>query len=131
MRHPQEEQILLTRKSPGMIFISYRRDDARGIAGRLMDTLSDYFGDGRVFRDIEGIEGGANFEEVLSKTVGSADAVIVLIGPDWLNVTDKSGQRRLDNPSDWVSQEIAAALQQNLPVFPVLIEDTPMPRAES
>jgi len=40
-------------------------------------------------------------------------------------VTDKSGQRRLDNPSDWVSQEIAAALQQNLPVFPVLIEDIP------
>jgi len=50
--------MLLTKKSPGMIFISYRRDDARGIAGRLMDTLSDYFGDGRVFRDIEGIEGG-------------------------------------------------------------------------
>lgn len=122
--------MLLTKKSPGMIFINYRRDDARGIAGRLMDTLSDYFGDGRVFRDIEGIEGGANFEEVLSKTVGSADAVIVLIGPDWLNATDKSGQRRLDNPGDWVAQEIAAALQQNLPVFPVLIEGTPMPRAE-
>ena len=59
---------MLTRKSPGKIFISYRRDDARGIAGRLMDSLSNYFGDGRVFRDIEGIEGGANFEEVLSET---------------------------------------------------------------
>ena len=121
---------MLTRKSPGKIFISYRRDDARGIAGRLMDSLSNYFGDGRVFRDIEGIEGGANFEEVLSETVGSADAVIVLIGPDWLNMTDDSGQRRLDDPDDWVSHEIAAALLQKLPVFPVLIEDTPMPRAE-
>jgi len=119
-----------TRKSPGKIFISYRRNDSFGIAGRLMDTLSNYFGDGRVFRDIEGIEGGANFEEVLSETVGSADAVIVLIGPNWLNMTDEQGQRRLDNPSDWVSHEIAAALQKKLPVFPVLIEDTPMPRAQ-
>lgn len=122
---------MLTRKTQGKIFISYRRDDARGTAGRLMDTLGDYFGDGRVFRDIESIEGGANFEEVLSETVGSADAVIVLIGPNWLNVTDGKGQRRLNDPNDWVSHEIATALQQNLPVFPVLIEDTPMPRIES
>jgi len=121
---------LLTRKTPGKIFISYRRDDARGVAGRLMDTLSEYFGAGRVFRDIEGIEGGANFEQVLSGTIGSADAVIVLIGPDWLKVTDASGQRRLDDPNDWVAHEIAAALQKELPVFPVLIEETPMPRAQ-
>jgi len=121
---------LLTRNSPGKIFISYRRDDARGVAGRLMDTLSEYFGEGRVFRDIEGIVGGAKFEEVLSGTIGSADAVIVLIGPDWLNMTDASGRRRLDDPNDWVAHEIAAALQKQLPVFPVLIEDTPMPRAQ-
>jgi TIR domain len=119
---------LLTKKLPGKIFISYRRDDVWGIAGRLMDSLSEYFGDGRVFRDIENIQGGANFESVLSETIGLADAMIVLIGPNWLNITNEAGQRRLDDPNDWVLHEISVALQQKLPVIPVLIEDTPMPR---
>ena len=39
----------------GKIFISYRRADARGVAGRLGDSLGQYFGDNRVFRDIEDI----------------------------------------------------------------------------
>jgi len=114
----------------GKIFINYRREDARGTAGRLVDTLGAYFGDGRVFRDVESIEGGANFEQVLATTVGSAAAVIVLIGPDWVKATDATGKRRLHEPGDWVAQEIASALERNLPVFPVLIEDTPMPRSE-
>lgn len=120
----------MTTKTTSKIFINYRRDDTRGESGRLMDTLTAYFGDGRIFRDIEGIEGGANFEEVLSSTVGSANALIVLIGPNWLTATDDNGQRRLDDPHDWVTQEIASALEKKLPVFPVLVEDTPLPRGE-
>lgn len=114
----------------GKIFINYRRDDARGIAGRLSDSLTEYFGDGRVFRDVQDIAGGANFEHVLAETIGSADAIIVLIGPDWLTMKDAAGQRRLDDPHDFVAQEIAAALEKKLPIYPVLIEDTPMPRAD-
>ena len=75
------------------IFINYRRGDASGFAGWLSDTLSAYFGDGRVFRDIDGIEGGANFADVLKQTVQSADAMIVLIGPDWVTLTNNSGSR--------------------------------------
>lgn len=112
------------------IFINYRRDDSGGVAGRLGDSLGAYFGDGRIFRDVQDIEGGANFEEVLRQTSGSADAMIVLIGRNWLNATDRNGARRLHDPEDWVAREIAAALAKQIPVFPVLIEDTVMPRAE-
>ena len=117
-------------KTPSRIFINYRRGDAAGFAGRLSDALSRYFGDGRVFRDIDGIEGGANFEDVLKQTAQAADAMIVLIGRDWMTMTNKSGQRRLHEPDDWVAREIAAALERRIPVFPVLIEDAAMPRAE-
>jgi hypothetical protein len=118
------------RKAPGRIFINYRRDDTAGVAGRLSDTLNRYFGDGRVFRDVEGIQAGANFEEVLKNTTQSADAMIVLIGRDWVTVTDAQGQRRLHDPHDWVAREIAAALEKKIPVYPVLIENAQMPRAE-
>ncbi len=115
---------------PSRIFINYRRGDAAGFAGRLADSLSAYFGDDRVFRDIDDIQGGTNFEDVLNQTAGSADAMIVLIGPNWVTMTNDKGQRRLHEPDDWVAREIASALEQGIPVFPVLIEQTAMPRAE-
>jgi len=118
------------RKQTGKLFISYRRGDARGIAGRLSDTLGVYFGDERVFRDIESIEGGADFGNVIEESLQTADAVIVLIGPDWLTLKDDKDQRRIDDPKDWVAQEIAVAMQLKKPVFPVLVENASMPRAE-
>jgi len=117
-------------KQNGKLFISYRRGDARGIAGRLSDTLGAYFGDDRVFRDIESIEGGADFGNVIEDSLQTADAVIVLIGPDWLALKDDKGQRRIDDPEDWVAQEIAVAMELKKPVFPVLVENASMPRAD-
>ena len=117
-------------KAPGRIFINYRRDDVAGVAGRLSDSLGRYFGDGRVFRDVDGIDAGANFEEVLKTTTQSADAMIVLIGRHWATVADAQGRPRLHDPDDWVAREIAAALTKNIPVYPVLIESAQMPRAD-
>lgn len=130
----EEDSDLLTeslfwRKSKQRIFISYRRDDSQWAAGRLSDSLASYFGDDRVFRDIEDIAGGANFGDVIDETLGAADAVVVLIGKGWLSASDSRGNRRLDDPDDWVAKEIAAALEKGLPIYPVLLEDTPMPRA--
>jgi hypothetical protein len=114
----------------GKIFISYRRADARGEAGRLGDSLTAYFGDNRIFRDVGGIGGGQDFGEVILTNLQDADAVIVLIGNQWLNINDESGQRRLDDPEDWVMQEVAAALESSKLVLPVLVEGAQMPRAE-
>lgn len=120
----------LARKSPGRIFINYRRDDAGGVAGRLADSLNRYFGHGRVFRDVDGIETGANFEDVLKRTANDADAMIVLIGRDWIGAKDTNGAVRLHDPNDWVAREIAAALERKIPIYPVLIEAAAMPRPD-
>lgn len=121
---------LWQKKAEGRIFISYRRDDTQWFAGRLADSLSSYFGDKRVFRDIEGIAGGANFAEVIRGTLKQSDATVVLIGDKWLSAVNDNGERRLDQADDWVLQEIVTALDAGLPVYPVLVGDTPMPRAE-
>ena len=118
------------RQGEQRIFISYRRGDTQWVAGRLADSLVAYFGDSRVFRDVEGIAGGADFGDVIRDTLGSADAVVVLIGPDWLSACDDAGNRRLDDADDWVAHEVCAALEAGVPVYPVLVEGTPMPRAE-
>ena len=41
-----------------------------------------------MFRDVEDIDGGSDFGDVLKDNLADADAVIVLIGPDWLATTD-------------------------------------------
>lgn len=118
-----------TRGHRGRIFLSYRRRDSTWFVGRLSDSLSQYFGDERVFRDVGDIEGGADFHERISDTLESADALIAVIGPNWLTATDRDGNRILGTADDWVCQEIGAALERGIPVYPVLVEDTPMPRA--
>lgn len=115
----------------GRIFISYRREDTQWAAGRLADSLSRYFGDHRVFRDIDGIGGGEDFGNVIHGTLGKADAAIILIGNRWIDAANETGQRRLDDPGDWVAQEVAMALEAGVPVYPVLVDDAPMPRADA
>lgn len=119
-----------TRKPPGRIFINYRREDTSGVAGRLADSLTSYFGPGRIFRDVDGIETGADFEEVLRCTARDADAMIVLIGRTWSTAADSKGIVRLHDPEDWVAREISAALEAKIPIYPVLVESAVMPRPE-
>jgi hypothetical protein len=108
------------------LFISYRRQDAPGIAGRIYDRLRDHFGREAVFMDLDSIPFGVDFREHLQKAVGERDILIAVIGPRWAgDVTD--GHRRLDDPKDFVRIEIETALEQNIPVIPVLIEHMRMP----
>ncbi len=112
------------------IFISYRRDDSAGYAGRLYDRLTDHFSEGQLFMDIDTIEPGLDFVEVIEEAVGLCDVLIVLIGKQWLTITDAIGRRRLDNPEDFVRLEIAAALDRNIRVIPVLVRGAAMPSSE-
>src|SRR6185436_15440168 len=93
-------------ESPAMkgIFISYRRQDAAGHAGRLYDRLASHFGAERVFMDVEGIEPGLDFVDAIERAVGSCEVLIVIIGPGWL-ATDSARKRRLDDPKDFVRIE--------------------------
>jgi hypothetical protein len=112
------------------IFISYRRDDAEGQAGRLFDDLVKYFGPSAVFMDVTGIEPGRDFRRVIDEHVASCGVLLALIGKDWLDAKDQSGARRLDDPTDFVRLETASALKRDIPVVPVLVQGAKMPRAE-
>jgi TIR domain len=114
------------------IFVSYRRDDSRDIAGRLFDRLRQDYAAEQLFLDIDGIPAGTNFETVLAGRLEACDVLLAVIGPEWLNAADASGKRRLDEPGDYVRREIAAALQRNdVRVIPLLVSGAQMPRAES
>lgn len=113
---------------PG-IFISYRREDCPGHAGRIFDRLRSRFGSDVVFMDVAAIEPGVDFVEVLHKAVGSCDALLAVIGPQWLSATH-DGKRRLDDPYDFVRIEIASALERNVRVLPVLVEGAAIPPTE-
>jgi TIR domain/KAP family P-loop domain len=115
----------------GQVFISYRREDAAWPAGRLTDLLISRFGAGRVFRDVDSIAVGEDFTETITAAVARCDVVLVLIGSRWLDLTDGSGRRRLDDSSDFVRLEVETALTRpDIRVIPVLVERARMPRTE-
>ncbi|MCA1626768.1 MAG: toll/interleukin-1 receptor domain-containing protein, partial [Acidobacteria bacterium] len=114
----------------GKIFLSYRRDDSAGHAGRLYDRLNARF-PGRIFMDVSGIAPGVDFVEEIERAVGSCQVLIVLIGKDWLDIKDAAGRRRLDTADDFVRLEVATGLGRKIRVIPTLVRDAHMPSAEA
>ncbi len=112
------------------VFISYRRADSAAYTGRLYDHLIDHFHRDQIFIDIDDIDAGDKFPEVLEKSLESSWAVIVMIGARWLSIEGDDGKRRLDDPDDWVRLEVATALRRNVKVFPVLVGGAQMPSAQ-
>jgi len=112
------------------IFISYRREDTEGQAGRLFDDLVKLCGEQSVFMDVAGIEPGRDFRKVIDEHVASCGVLLALIGKNWVDARDQAGRRRLDDPLDFVRLETAAALKRDIPVVPVLVQGASMPRAD-
>jgi hypothetical protein len=115
------------RKMAGKIFIDYRRDDSMDIAGRLQDRLAQAFGRKNLFVGVDRISGGVDFEVDQSNQVAACQAFLTVIGPNWLEAKDESGQRRLHDPNDSVAIEILAALTRNIHVIPVLVDGAHLP----
>jgi hypothetical protein len=112
------------------IFISYRRDDSAGYAGRLHESLERRVGASQVFRDVDTLEPGQDFFKAIEARLSTCKALLVVIGREWLDIRDADGSRRLDDPSDLVRVEVAAGLAQpDVLVVPVLVEGAPMPKA--
>jgi PQQ-dependent catabolism-associated CXXCW motif protein len=112
------------------IFISYRRQDGPSYARELYRELSSHFPDSQIFWDIK-MEPGVDFEDEIERAVGSCDVLVAVLGPRWLDLADDRGQRRLDDPADFVRLEIATALDRNIRVIPVLVQGASMPAPES
>jgi hypothetical protein len=114
------------------VFISYRREDVPGFAGRLYDHLAAHLDAEQVFMDIDTIKPGQDFVDAIEIAIIQCDALLAIIGPRWLTITAPgSDRRRLDDPLDFVRLEIAKALERNLIVIPVLIDGTPMPAPDA
>jgi hypothetical protein len=112
------------------VFLSYRRDDTSGHAGRLYDLLAARYGGGQIFMDVDTIPLGSEFREAISGAVASCDVLIALIGHDWLEARDAAGHRRLDDRDDYVRREIESALEQGVVVVPTCVQGAQTPRAE-
>jgi hypothetical protein len=114
---------------PG-VFISYRRHDSAGHAGRLFDHLERRYGRNRVFMDVAHLSPGVDFAREIEEAVAGCDALLAVIGPDWLTCADDRGHPRLDDPHDFVRLEIAAALKRGVRVVPVLVGGAGLPLPE-
>lgn len=109
----------------GAIFISYRRDDTEGHAGRLYEDLVEQFGKQAVFFDVSAIEPGQDFRKAIDANVARCSVLLAMIGPRWLDAS--GGARRIDDAGDFVRLEIASALRRDVPVVPVLVQGAKMP----
>jgi hypothetical protein len=114
----------------GSVFLSYRRDDSAGFAGRIYDRLVRRLGRERVFFDVDSIGLGVDFVDYLSKQVSACEALVAVIGKTWLTVIDEHNRRRIDDPKDFVRIEIETALHRGIPVIPVLVDGAAMPRSD-
>ncbi|MBA3868456.1 MAG: TIR domain-containing protein [Anaerolineae bacterium] len=109
------------------IFINYRRQDSEGYVGRLYDHLAQHFETQDIFMDVDSIPPGADFVETLEKAIAGCDVLIAMIGPQWVDIKDERGERRLDQWNDFVRIEIGSALKQKKVVIPVLVGRARMP----
>ena len=111
------------------VFISYRRDDSAGHTGRIYDSVAARFGEAQIFMDVDHIEPGQDFVQVIEDAVSSCNVLIAIIGRDWVTIRGRT-TRRLDDPQDFVRLEIGTALKQNILVIPVLVQEASMPRKQ-
>lgn len=112
------------------IFISYRRSDSQDITGRIYKYLANHFGADVVFRDVYSIPLGEDYRTHLREKAQNCQAAVVVIGPTWVTTEDKAGNRRLDDPNDWVRIEVETVLSRDIPVIPLLVNGARVPQEE-
>ncbi|MFD9735650.1 toll/interleukin-1 receptor domain-containing protein [Umezawaea sp. NPDC059074] len=108
-------------------FVNYRTVDSVHSAAAIADRLARHFGPENVFRDRDSLALGALYPKKIRRALERCDKVLAVIGPTWLDVEDAFGRRRLDNPKDWVRTELQMAFERDIPVVPVLLDNTPLP----
>ena len=124
---PVSASIGLNVETPTRVFISYRREDTDVTAAHLHHSLGRQLGSDKVFRDVDTIQPGQDFEKVIEEALRSTSVCLVLVGPSWL---DARNQRRLHARKDYVRMEIESALRANVEVIPILVDGATMPSPE-
>jgi Tol biopolymer transport system component len=111
------------------IFISYRRSDSPDATGRIYDRLLGEFGRAQVFKDVDSIPLGRDFRGHLNDIVGNCGVMLAIVGPRWIEARKPAGERRLEDPDDFVRIELETALARDIPVVPVLVAHAQLPLA--
>lgn len=109
------------------LFVSYRRSDTELVVAHLVQELAERFGPEQVFRDVDSNRVGHDYPQQIGDALEGCRAVVAVIGPHWATVVDDNGRRRLENPDDWVRNELATALANGKVVLPVLANGAEMP----
>jgi hypothetical protein len=113
------------------VFVSYRRDDSADITGRITDRLFQSLGNDFVFKDVDSIPIGRDFRVYINDAVQQCDVLLAVIGPAWASQATPDGKRRLFQSNDFVRLEVAAALERDIPVVPVLVGGASIPARRS
>jgi len=111
------------------VFLSYRRNDSGGWAGRLRDHLALRYGEDGVWQDVDDLTVGADYLPQILENIAAADAVLIVIGPHWLDQRTQGGKARLADPKDVLRIEIVHALKRKTGVVPTLVGGATMPHA--
>jgi TIR domain len=113
------------------VFLSYRRNDVGGYAGRLSDDLRQRMGAKSVFLDVTAIGLGEAFTAAIDRALDESDAVVAVIGPGWLTASTPEGSPRLLDRDDYVRLELARVLQREVRVVPILVGGASLPTADA
>lgn len=112
------------------IFISYRVQDTGGETGRLVETLKKYFPADQIFLDIDKLKPGVDFTKEIAQSLQGCDVLLAVIGPKWTGKNELTAESRIKQTKDWVRLEIATALQKNIVVIPVLVDNATLPKED-
>jgi TIR domain len=123
----EDDQLKPLRNNQKKIFISYRRNDSVGIVGRIYDRLVAFFGKEFVYKDVDDIPPGDDFRKNLINSLQDSDVLLVIIGKNWLKIINDNGDRRLNDPHDYVRIEIETAIENDLRIIPILVDINTMP----
>lgn len=115
------------RRTEPRLFISYRIADSTYVTGAVADRLAAHFGRSNVFRDRDSLSLGSLYPRKIRRALEQSDLVLAMLGSSWLDIRDRAGRRRLDDPRDWVRTELHMAFDRGIPVVPVLLDETPLP----
>src|SRR5262245_32715288 len=96
---------------------------------RIRDMMALHFGENSVFTDIDSIPLGADFLDYINSELSTCDALIAVVGPQWIDAGQGPGQG-VHLATDFVRIEVDAALKRNIPVIPALVAGTRMPRPD-
>lgn len=105
------------------IFISYRRKDSDYPAQQIYKDLTEYFGSESVIFDVDNIPLGTDFRKFLDKQISACDILLAVIGDHWIDLL----KQKLGDPEDFVRIEIQTALENKIPIVPILVGNASVP----